>query len=181
MENVLVKDIIPSGFSLTEFTPPAGTTHEVVQVGDLSELHLKVPEIKGGSSVSINYNCSGSGDYPRSEPVIIVLGRGGGETSGSSETAQEVAESQKAHVVDSQAGKIHDTFIEIYKAVDRAPTGEVLGNILEMRRDEFPPGPILHQLLAFAKEMTALGDKIIVGSLRDEVMIKLKSFKSKYD
>ena len=181
LENVLVKDIIPSGFSLTEFTPPAGTTHEVVQVGDLSELHLKVPEIKGGSSVSINYNCSGSGDYPRSEPVIIVLGRGGGETSGSSETAQEVAESQKAHVVDSQAGKIHDTFIEIYKAVDRAPTGEVLGNILEMRRDEFPPGPVLHQLLAFAKEMTALGDKIIVGSLRDEVMVKLKSFKSKYD
>jgi hypothetical protein len=181
LENVLVKDIIPSGFSLTEFTPPADATHEVVQVGDLSELHVKVPEIKGGSSLSINYNCSGAGDYPRSEPVIIVLGRGGGETSEPSGTPQQVAESQKAHVVDSQAGKIHDTFIEIYKAVDRAPTGEVLGNILEKRRDEFPPGPILHQLLAFAKEMIALGDKIIVGSLRDEVMIKLKSFKSKYD
>ncbi|MFX0029017.1 MAG: hypothetical protein ACFE8B_07400 [Candidatus Hermodarchaeota archaeon] len=179
LENVLVKDIIPSSFSLSEFTPPADATHEVVQVGDLSELHVKVPEIKGGASVSINYNCYGSGDYPRSEPVIIVLGRSGGESSGSSETPQ-VAESQKAHVVDSQAGKIHDTFIEIYKAVDRAPTGEVLGNILERRRDEFPPGPILHQLLAFAKEMKALGDKVIVGSLRDEVMVKLKSFKSKY-
>jgi len=180
LENVLVKDIIPTGFSLTEFTPPVDATHEVVQVGDLSELHIKVPEIKGGSSVSINYNCSGSGDYPRSEPVIIVEGRGGGETSGSSETPQAMAESQKAHVEDSQAGKIHDTFIEIYKAVDRAPTGQVLGDILEKRRDEFPPGPILHQLLAFAKEMRALGDKIIVGSLRDEVMIKLQSFKSKY-
>ncbi|MFX1375890.1 MAG: hypothetical protein ACFFA0_08780 [Promethearchaeota archaeon] len=180
LENVLVKDIIPTGFSLTEFTPPAGATHEVVQVGDLSELHIKVPEINGGSSVSINYNCSGSGDYPRSEPVILVLGRGGGESSSSSDTSHTNAESQKAHVADSQAGKIHDTFIEIYKAVDRAPTGEVLGNILERRRDEFPPGPILHQLLAFAKEMKALGEKIIVGSLRDEVMAKLQDFKSKY-
>lgn len=180
LENVLVKDIIPTGFSLTEFTPPPDASHEVVQVGDLSELHVKVGEIKGGSSVSINYNCSGSGDYPRSEPVIIVLGRGTGESSSSTKTSQSVAESKKAHVADSQAGMIHDTFIEIYKAIDRAPTGEVLGNILERRRDEFPPGPILHQLLAFAKEMKDLGDKIIVGSLRDDVMAKLQDFKSKY-
>jgi hypothetical protein len=180
LENVLVKDIIPTGFSLTEFTPPPDASHEVVQVGDLSELHVKVGEIKGGSSVSINYNCSGSGDYPRSEPVIIVLGRGTGESSSSTETSQSVAESKKAHVAGSQAGMIHDTFIEIYKAIDRAPTGEVLGNILERRRDEFPPGPILHQLLAFAKEMKDLGDKIIVGSLRDDVMAKLQDFKSKY-
>jgi hypothetical protein len=180
LENVLVKDIIPSGFSLTEFSPPEGATHEVVQVGDLSELHVKVLEIKGGSSVKINYNCSGSGDYPRSEPVIIVQGRGGRESSSSPEMIQVIAESQKAHVADSQAGRIHETFLEIYKAVDRAPTGDILGNILEQRRDEFPPGPILHQLLTFAKEMKALGDKVIVGSLRDEVMIKLESFKSKY-
>ncbi|MFX1279305.1 MAG: hypothetical protein ACFFA3_07800 [Promethearchaeota archaeon] len=180
LENVLVKDIIPTGFSLTEFTPPAGATHEVVQEGDLSELHVKVPEIKGGASVSINYNCSGAGDYHRSEPVIIVLGRGGGESSSSSSMPQSATGTPKAHVADSQAGKIHDTFVEIYKAVDRAPTGEVLGNILEQRRDEFPPGPVLHQMLAFAKEMKSLGDKIIVGSLRDEVMVKLKSFKNKY-
>jgi len=180
LENVLVKDIIPTGFNLTEFTPPADATHEVVQVGDLSELHVKVTEIKGGSSVSINYNCSGSGDYPRSEPVIIVLGRGQGESSSSSESSQADSETQKAHVADSQAGKIHDLFIEIYKVVDRAPTGEVLGNILEKRRDELPPGPILHQLIAFSKEMKALGDKIIVGSLRDEVIAKLQDFKSKY-
>jgi hypothetical protein len=181
LENVLVKDIIPTGFSLTEFTPPAGATHEVVQVGDLSELHVKVVEIKGGSSVSINYNCSGTGDYPRSEPVIIVEGRGAGESSGSSDAPPVGTETPKAHVAGSQTGKIHDLFIEIYKVVDRAPTGEVLGDVLERRRDELPPGPVLHQILAYAKEMKALGDKIIVGSLRDEVMNKLKEFKNKYN
>ncbi|MHA2391993.1 MAG: hypothetical protein ACXAEX_08475 [Promethearchaeota archaeon] len=180
LENVLVKEIIPTGFSLTEFTPPADTTHEVVQVGDLSELHVKVAEIKGGSSVSINYNCSGSGDYPRSEPVIIVLGRGGGASSISSDTAPTGTKTPEAHVVHSQLSMIHDTFIDLYKKVDLALTGETLGNLLETKRDVLPPGPILHQILAFAKEMKGLGDKIIVGSLRDEVLAKLKEFKSKY-
>ncbi|TKJ22078.1 MAG: hypothetical protein CEE43_07630 [Promethearchaeota archaeon Loki_b32] len=181
LENVLVKDIIPSSFSLTEFKPPEGATHEVVQVGDLSELHVRVTEIKGGASVSINYICSGSGHYPRSEPVIIVLGRGGGETSTSSDAPPAGTETPKAHVASSQAGKIHDLFIELYKTVDRAPTSEVFGNLLERKRDEFPPGPVLHQILAYAKELKALGEKIIVGSLYDEVMNKLKDFKSKYD
>ena len=181
LENVLVKDIIPTGFSLTEFTPPEGATHEVVQVGDLSELHVKVVEIKGGSSVSINYNCSGSGDYPRSEPVIIVLGRGNGEASSSSEVPPAGKETPQAHVADSQAGKIHDTFINLYKQVDQAITGEKLGHILEDTKSSLPPGPVLHQLLAFAREMRNLGDKIIVGSLRDDVLNKLKDFKSKYN
>ena len=51
----------------------------------------------------------------------------------------------------------------------------------ERKRDEFPPGPVLHQIIAYAKELKALGEKIIVGSLYDEVMNKLKDFKGKYD
>ncbi|MFW9823009.1 MAG: hypothetical protein ACFFE4_08750 [Candidatus Thorarchaeota archaeon] len=180
LENVLVKDIIPTGFSLTEFKPPEGTTHEVAQVGDLSELHVKVVEIKGGSSVNINYNCSGSGDYPRSEPVVVVLGRGGGTTSGSSGAPPGGTETPKAHVANSQAGKIHDTFIELYKQVDQAITGQKLSQILEETKNTLPPGPVLHQILAYAREMKNLGDKIVVGSLRDEVMDKLKDFKNKY-
>ncbi len=177
LENVLVKDIIPTGFSLTEFTPPAGATHEVVQVGDLSELHVRVAEISGGASVSINYNCSGTGDYPRSEPVVIVEGRGAGESSSPTIST----ETPKAHIADSQAGKIHDLFIELYKAIDRAPTAQAFGDILERRRDQLPPGPVLHQILAYSKELKALGDKIVVGSLYDDIMNKLKEFKSKYD
>ncbi|MFX1575379.1 MAG: hypothetical protein ACFFB0_21810 [Promethearchaeota archaeon] len=181
LENVLVKDIIPSSFSLTEFTPPEGATHEVVQEGDLSELHVKIPEIKGGSSVNINYNCSGSGGYHRSEPVVIVLGRGGGDSSTFPTISPSSTETPKAHVADSQAGVIHDIFIDLFKALDRAPTSEVFGSLLERRRDEFPPGPVLHQILAYAKELKALEEKVIVGSLYDEVMNKLKEFKSKYE
>ncbi|MFW9820112.1 MAG: hypothetical protein ACFFE5_10935 [Candidatus Thorarchaeota archaeon] len=180
LENVLVKDIIPTGFSLTEFTPPVGATHEIVQLGDLSELHVRVAQISGGASVNINYNCSGTGDYHRSEPVVIVEGRGAGESSSSSSIASKGTETSKAHVADSQAGKIHDLFMELYKVIDRAPTALAFGDILERRRDQLPPGPVLHQILAYSKELKALGDKIIVGSLYDEVMNKLKEFKDKY-
>jgi hypothetical protein len=180
LENVLVKDIIPANFNLTEFTPPAGVTHEVVQVGDLSELHVRLGEIKGGASVNINYNCSGSGDYNRSEPIVIVLGRRAPESSNSPGTGPTGTQIPNAHVVDSQAGKIHDLFIELYKAVDRAPTAQAFGDILERRKDQLPPGPVLHQIIAYAKELKNFGDKVVVGSLRDEIMIKLKSFKNKY-
>ncbi len=175
LENVLIRDIIPSGFSLTEFTPPAGATHEIVSVGENNELQINVAEIRGGSSVSINYNCTGSGEYPRSEPKIIVGGRGGSGRAERPDTGP-----QKAHVEDSQAGKLLDIFTDLYKAIDRAPTGAKLSDLLEEQRDVLPPGPILHQILALAKEMKALGDKIIVGSTRDNVLNKLQEFKSKY-
>ena len=48
-------------------------------------------------------------------------------------------------------------------------------------RDEFPPGPILHQFMQFAKEIkTTAAEKVIVGSIRDEVLSKLNEFKDKY-
>jgi hypothetical protein len=180
LENVLVKDIIPANFDLTEFTPPIGSTHEVVSTGDVSELHVKITEIKGGDSININYNCSGSGDYHRSEPIVVVLGREAEESSIPSGVIPEGIVIPKVHLDDSQAGKIHDLFMELFKALDRAPTAQVFGGIIERRRDQLPPGPVLHQILAYARELKSLGDKIVVGSLRDEVMIKLKNFKNKY-
>jgi len=180
LENLLVKDIIPTGFSLTEFTPPAGATHKVISVGDKSELQINFAEIRGGSSVSINYDCTGSGEYPRSEPKIIVLGRGGTDSAGGSGPAKPDTGVQKAHVGDSVAGKVHDIFLDLYKIIDSAPTGTKLGEILEKKRDVLPPGPVLHKILAYAKEMNALGDKIIVGSTRDNVLNKLKEFKDLY-
>ncbi|MFX1327184.1 MAG: hypothetical protein ACFE91_03445 [Promethearchaeota archaeon] len=181
LENLIIKDLIPSGFSLTEFTPPPRATHEVVPIGAESELQIKIPEIKGGYSLNINYNCSGTGNYPRSEPQVVVLGRGSSETTGMSGDASASIETPKAHVTSSQAGKLHELFIDLYKVVDRAPKSEVLGNLIENKRDQFPPGPVLHQILAYAKELKDLGEKIIVGSLYDQVMNKLKDFKSKYE
>ncbi len=76
LENLVVKDKIPAGFSVTDakFDHP----YEIIPKGNSSEIEAKIAYLKGQESVSLNYTCSGSGDYPRSEPVVNVLGRGSG-------------------------------------------------------------------------------------------------------
>ncbi|MFW9867683.1 MAG: hypothetical protein ACFFEN_16430 [Candidatus Thorarchaeota archaeon] len=180
LENVIVKDKIPSGFTLTEFTPSEDATYIVRQVAEESELEIKFAEIIGGSSVNINYNCSGSGDYPRSEPNFVVMGKENPESIDETSLHPSETEIPKAHVSEGKVGMIHDVFANIFKQVNLAITGDKLGQLLEELRDNIPPGPNLHQILAFAREMRALGDKIIVGSLRDEIVVKLRRFQNKY-
>jgi len=76
LENLVVKDKIPAGFSVTDvkFDHP----YEIIKKGDSSEIEAKITYLNGQESVNLNYICSGSGDYPRSEPVVNVLGRGAG-------------------------------------------------------------------------------------------------------
>lgn len=180
LENIIVKDKIPPGFNLTEFTPPAGATHETVQVGDQSELQVKFAEIRGGDSVNITYNCSGSGDYPRTEPNVIVLGREGTESSGAATSTPQATEIPQATVTQSKQGVIVDVFANIFKKIDQGITGVQLGDLLESQRDTLPPGPVLHQIMAFAKDLKAQA-KMIVGSFRDDVLAKINEFKSKYE
>ncbi|MFX1481421.1 MAG: hypothetical protein ACFFCI_25355 [Promethearchaeota archaeon] len=60
-------------FSLTKFTLSEPSTHEIVQIGDQTELSVNIPEIKTNSSFIINYDLSGLGNYQNSEPVVIIL------------------------------------------------------------------------------------------------------------
>jgi len=178
LENLVMKDKIAAGFTLTEFTPPEGTTHKVNQEG---ELEVKIVELRGGDTLNINYNCSGSGDYPRTEPTINVLGREGVESSatGSSGPSEDATVVPKATVTDSKSIVVSEIFQEIKKKLDQGITGIQLGEILEGKRDTMPPGPVLHQIMLYAKDLKKQA-KIIVGSLRDEVDAKINGFKEKY-
>ena len=180
LENLMVKDRIPQGFSLTEFTPPEGATHEVIQTDRESELQVKLAEIKGGDSININYNCSGSGDYLRTEPNVLILGRGGTEPSGASSSLSQATTVPQATVSQSKQGIILDVFRDIYKKIDQGITGTQLADILEGQRDTLPPGPVLHQIMLFANDLKAQA-KMIVGSFRDDVLAKINEFKSKYE
>ena len=177
LENLVVKDKIPSGFTLTEFTPPEGTTHEVISTGETSELDVKIPRIDANDSVSINYICSGSEDYPRSEPNVIVLGR---TDAASSEVSAPSEAEKKPTMVKSKEIKIHDIFSMILNKIEAGITGNQLSELIIKKKDELPPGPTLHKLIAFAKEIKVQADKIIVGKIRDEFIAKLKEIKEKY-
>lgn len=179
LENIIVKDKIPRGFNLTNINID---DYNVVKIGEESELQVKIAELKGNESLNLNYTCSGQGDYPRYEPEIIVQGREGSELTQSSDNQVGApAQTVKGSITSISTGKsalINDLFSNVFKKIDQTITGNVLGAFIEDMRDQFPPGPVLHQFMQFAKDIKT--DKLVVGSLRDEVLAKLKEFKEKY-
>jgi hypothetical protein len=171
LENIIVKDKIPEGFTLSEtnFDLP----YEMVG----SEIQIKIIKLDGNDSININYSCSGTGDYPRTEPLVTVLGR-----EGTSETTSASSNSGIAHASDlshSKSSIVNDIFNVFFQSLDKGLTGIQLGELLESKRDQLPPGPILHKLMQYAKDIKE-NAKIIVGEARDNVSAKLNEFKEMY-
>jgi hypothetical protein len=170
LENILVKDKIPVGFSLTEtkFNLP----YQMLE----SEIEFKIAEIKGNESMDINFSCSGQGDYPRTEPTVIVLGR---EGESSEKAAPTPVISKPSELPQSKSAKLNEIFTNFINSVEKGITGIQLSQLIERKRDELPPGPVLHQMMQFAKDLKN-NAKMIVGAARDTVLAKLKEFKNKY-
>ena len=180
LENIIIKDKIPQGFTLTEIN---FDNYELAESEGLSEIHVKIDELKGNDAVILKYSCTGAGEYPRYEPDVVVLGREGLEQSAVSSKPEEesTVPSTVSGLSLEKKALIHDLFSEIFKKIDQAITGNQLADHIESIRDKFPPGPVLHQFMQFAKEIrTRSPDKIIIGSMRDEIVGKLEEFKQKY-
>lgn len=179
LENIIVKDKIPKGFDLTNINIDE---YNVVKIGEESELQIKIAELKGNDSLSLNYSCSGQGECPRYEPEIIVQGREISESTQSSDNqVGPPAQTVKGSITPISTEKIaliNDLFSNIFKKIDQTITGNVLSAFIEDMRDQFPPGPVLHQFMQFAKDIKT--DKLVIGPLREEVLAKLKEFKEKY-
>jgi len=176
LENILIKEMIPKGFDLSEISLEK---YELVKIGEESELRVKIPELKGNESFSLNYNCSGQGEYPRFEPEVIVKGRE--DIDLSTKSSSSPVKSEISAINQERSAIINELFGHIFKRIDQTITGNDLGNYIESLRDEFPPGPALHQFMQFAKEIKiASSEKLIVGTLRDEIIMKLKEFKNIY-
>ncbi|MHA1669490.1 MAG: hypothetical protein ACTSV5_02810 [Promethearchaeota archaeon] len=179
LENLVIKEKIPQGFELVEINL---TSYDLVNTEDGSRLQIKLDELKGNDSIAINYSCSGQGEYPRYEPEVIVMGRESSEGSTKSESTKSNAINGTVSII-SQEKKalLNDLFGELFKKVDQTVKGNDFGKFIEDMKDEFPPGPILHQFMQFAKEIkTTAAEKIIIGSLREKVLSKLNEFKDKY-
>jgi len=179
LENIVIKDKIPQGFNLTEINRDEYNLKSMVEY---SELEIRLDELKGNDSFTLTYNCTGQGDYPRYEPLVSVLGRSSAEKE--RDIHQQLTPSSEIKVSEISLvvkATINEVFQEIYKKIDQTVTGNDLGNFIEKQRDEFPPGPLLHQFMRFANEIKSLApDKIIVGSTREQILLKLREFHQQY-
>ncbi len=184
LENIVVNDKIPKGFKLTDFNPKT-IAYNVVQVGGESDLEVKIAELKANESVNINYSCSGSGEYPRAEPQVTVKGRGESSApkvlAGKAPATEGATEGAKMGFSHAKQAETLDIFTNIFKNIDKGVTALQLSKVLENVRDSLPMGPVLNQFMHFIRDMKTLGDKAVTGSLRDDVVKRIKEFKSKYN
>ena len=182
LENLIIKEKIPSGFSLSEYKPPENVTYETIQEEGESVLQIKMDELKANDTLIINYICTGTGDYPRSEPQVIVLGRGGAavKSGPTSEGSQEAA--PEIEITTQKSGQLMDLFAEIYKKLDAAIPVSDFANHLDSIADKLPPGPSRHKFTQFVRDLQVMPDqgKIIVGGIYNDIKAKLKDFESNY-
>jgi hypothetical protein len=177
LENIIIKDKIPTGFNLTEINSDG---YKLQNLDEYSEIQVKINELKGNDAFTLTYSCTGQGNYPRYEPLVSVLGRGSTE---SDSIAQKSKNSEMAVSAMSLETKviINEIFQEIYKKIDQTINGNELGSFIENQRDKFPSGPILHQLMRYVSEIKGLSpEKVIVGSVREQILLKLREFQQKY-
>lgn len=180
LENIEVIDKIPTGFKLTECQETEGMSYEVKAVNEESEIVFSMDELEGKDSVSIKFTCSGEGDYPRTEPIVVVKGRSAGSDAKDATEAELTTGPSVSTVSQKKEGELHQLFLNIDKKINRGINAKELGEFLEGLRDDLPPGPVLHQFMRFARELKDQGDKMVIGSFEDEVRVKINNFKSKY-
>lgn len=73
LQNLTVKEAIPPGFKAEDFKPEEYVPEfKEGPQGENSELVWKIPILNPGSVLKLGYNCEGSGDFPRFEPIVEV-------------------------------------------------------------------------------------------------------------
>ena len=203
LENILVQDIIPTGFILSEFTPPKDVIHKILPKNDETELRIKISELKGNNSIIIDYLCTGSGKYPRSEPEVTVLGREDNSSLDdpapepaapevlrepkplpSREPVSEDAEdgTPKTKVSKAIFAKLDNIFLEINKKVDSVIIISEFLDALKTSVVDISEGFIQRDFAEFTQHFEAIEDKSkkIIGTLQDEIREKLTKFKKKF-
>jgi hypothetical protein len=177
LENIIIKDKIPTGFDVINLYPEE-LDYKVSQ----SELSIQIAELEGNESLSIKFTCVGSGEYPRTEPNVIVKGRSAFFKEGAEEEGEEAVEVEpsQAAITPKMKAEIHDFFKTLYFKLDEGIMSIDLANYIEKMRDKLPPGPILHDFMKYTRNIKEKGEEVIVGPLKDEITQKLKTFEQKY-
>jgi hypothetical protein len=177
LENILVKERLPNGFELTEIN---FEEYKILEIEGSKVLQVKLEELKGNDSKTLNYSCSGKGEYPRYEPEVVVLGRKDTEQAINTESEKKTVKGEVTSLSLEKKAIVNELFIGIEKKIDGTISARDLGLYIESLRDKFPPGPVLHQFMQFSNELKSKADKLIVGSLMDEIKGKLSEYRNKY-
>lgn len=189
LENIVLKDKIPATFELTSFSP-MDLKYEIIKGETESDLVANIAEIEAATTLKIEYKCFGTGEYPRSEPIVVVEGRKDvvSETKEKMDTVvSSTDESDISYFVKNLSSSVKSQILAEIKNLQNTITPGLksaeIGSLIEKTRDIIAEiarvGPFLHQIGKIAREFKDLGEEIVVGELHDKLTQNFKDWREK--
>ncbi|GAB4307270.1 MAG: hypothetical protein Kow0069_04670 [Promethearchaeota archaeon] len=179
LENITVREKMPPGFRITSFQPKDLVPKEE-QVGDHAELVWKIDRIEPDDDVRITYTTHGEGEYPRTEPEVVVEG-GGGVSEGAGVGAAAEAAPPAAGAA-KNVGLVEDAFNEAENKVKGGMLMHDVAGVIEHLRDRLQElgrvSPVMHSIGGYARDLRKQENKPCVGDKQNSVLTKIREWRA---
>ncbi len=172
LENLLMEDQIPAGFEVSNLFP-----EELNSDFGESKLTIQIAELAGNESLSIKFTAVGTGEYPRTEPRILVKGRSAVPKKEAPSSGLESSTSEKSPKLE---GEIFDIFENFYNKIKEVISTIQLAEEIEEVRDKLPSGSTLHEFMEYGRQLREQDEEKIIGDLKEKIINELKSFEEKF-
>ena len=183
IENISVVEEIAAGFTAGEFKPE-DSKPEYKEEGANKKLIWKIARLNPDESVKFQYVSEGQGEYPRTEPEVIIaepdsLKR---EKAPAPSVGEGVSAQDKAFK-DKNTGVVHDIIEELILKLNKIVKSEDAAKLLENAKDQLiakgKSSPVLHEIGLEARELGKNGSKMLVGTHLDATLSKIREWRSR--
>jgi len=176
LENIKMVETLPPGFNASNFKPK-DMEPEFKKEDEGAKLIWRINRLDAGKRIKFKYIAEGSGEFPRTEPRVIIAEP---ESIKSAESAKSKAEQAPAvsekdeEFKEKHAGPIHEIMTSLKDRLNQIMNAESAAAEIEKTRDEVissgKSSPVLHEFMTKARELKKLGNKMIVGSKLDALL-----------
>ncbi len=179
LENIQVQETMPAGFKITSFMPK-----QFVPKEESGRLTWTIPRIDANDELTLNYSVEGSGEFPRTEPQVLVDAMEAAIKKDVAATKAAEIESAAPSITGKKSSAVNDLFAGLNKKLQSAPaTGKAIAAIESFRDSLGSIGvvsPILHEIGAYCRDLKKWEqDKAVVGAKLTEIMNHVNKWKSK--
>jgi hypothetical protein len=183
LENITIIELIPAGFTAGDFKPE-DMKPEYKEEGGAAKIIWKIARINPNESIKLKYVSEGKGEFSRSEPEVIIAEPDSLKKDNSGEPVVGGGVSVQDQGLKSKlAGIATDILDALMLKINEIVKSGAASKLIEDARDELiskgKSSTVLHEFMESSKELAKDPDKTIVGSGLDDLISKIKSWKSR--
>ncbi|MCP4763684.1 MAG: hypothetical protein GY870_18075 [archaeon] len=181
LENISVIEEIPSGFSVGEYQP-SDLKPEYREEGAGAVVTWQISRLDAGQSIKLKYTSEGTGEFPRTEPRVII--------AESESIKSSSADLQGSVTTDSSSSKsktsapVHEILDDLKRKIEKVVPSEKAADLLEEAKDQLltigRASPALHEIGVVARDLRKVGSKMLVGSELEKILAKLNEWKQHF-